>query len=348
MSKKDRKRRSMIAVILLIAFLIAGCEDKSVKTDPIIRIGVVTYTQDDPFINAMTDQLKENLKKMETDHMKIITTVKNGDDNQQDQNEIVEEMIDAGCDVLCVNLYDRTVPSQIIDAAKEKDIPIIFFNREPVEEDLRQWDKLYYVGADAKESGQMQGELAAEIVNDRPEVDKNGDGKIQYVILEGEMGHQDAIIRTESVAESMKENGMNIEKLSYRIANWNRAQAQNHMNQLIGQYKNNIEMVLANNDAMALGAIDAYKKLGITEANYPVFLGIDGTDEGLQAVLDSEIAATVYNDKEGQARAMAQLSFAAVTGTGMDDIEFVKGKYIYLPYQKVTADNVESYINKSE
>ena len=54
----------MIAVILLIAFLITGCEDKSVKTDPIIRIGVVTYTQDDPFINAMTDQLKEDLKKM--------------------------------------------------------------------------------------------------------------------------------------------------------------------------------------------------------------------------------------------------------------------------------------------
>ena len=73
MSKKNRKRRSMIAVILLIAFLITGCEDKSVKTDHIIRIGVVTYTQDDPFINAMTDQLKENLKKMETDHMKIIT-----------------------------------------------------------------------------------------------------------------------------------------------------------------------------------------------------------------------------------------------------------------------------------
>ena len=99
MSKKNRKRRSVIAVILLIAFLITGCEDKSVKTDHIIRIGVVTYTQDDPFINAMTDQLKENLKKMDTNHMKIITTVKNGDDNQQDQNEIVEEMIDAGCAV---------------------------------------------------------------------------------------------------------------------------------------------------------------------------------------------------------------------------------------------------------
>ena len=71
MSKKDRKRRSMIAVILLIAFLITGCEDKSAKTDHIIRIGVVTYTQDDPFINAMTDQLKENLKKMIISRIKM-------------------------------------------------------------------------------------------------------------------------------------------------------------------------------------------------------------------------------------------------------------------------------------
>ena len=90
----------MIAVILLIAFLITGCEDKSAKTDHIIRIGVVTYTQDDPFINAMTDQLKENLKKMETDHMKIITTVKNGDDNQQDQNLGVDGGGDNGGDLL--------------------------------------------------------------------------------------------------------------------------------------------------------------------------------------------------------------------------------------------------------
>ena len=79
----------MIAVILLIAFLITGCEDKSVKTDHIIRIGVVTYTQDDPFINAMTDKLKENFKEMESEDFKIIVSVKNGDDNQQDQNEIV-------------------------------------------------------------------------------------------------------------------------------------------------------------------------------------------------------------------------------------------------------------------
>ena len=81
-----------------------------------------------------------------------------------------------------------------------------------------QWNKLYYVGAEAKQSGQMQGELAADYIKENPSVDKNSDGKIQYVILEGELGHQDAIIRTESVAESMKENGVELEKLSYQTA----------------------------------------------------------------------------------------------------------------------------------
>lgn len=118
----------------------------------------------------------------------------------------------------------------------------------------------------------MQGQLAADYIKEHPDVGSNHDGKIQYVILEGEMGHQDAIIRTESVAESLKEQGIALEKLSYQIANWNRVQAQNRMIQLIGQYNNRMEVVLANNDAMALGAMDAYEKLGYTETNRPVFL----------------------------------------------------------------------------
>lgn len=89
--------------------------------------------------------------------------------------------------------------------------PHYIFNREPVEEDLMQWDQLYYVGAEAKQSGQMQGQLAAAYIKEHPDVDRNHDGKIQYVILEGEMGHQDAIIRTESVAESLKEQGIALE-----------------------------------------------------------------------------------------------------------------------------------------
>ena len=158
------------------------------------------------------------------------------------------------------------------------------------------------------------------------------------------MGHQDAIVRTESAVDSLKEKGVELEKLSYEIANWNRAQAQNRMTQMINQYNNQIELVLANNDDMALGAIDAYEKLGYTETDIPAFLGIDGTDEGLEAVLEEKMAATVYNDQEAQANAMAELARQLVTGEKMKKVEFENQRYIYLPYEKVTKDNVQDFL----
>lgn len=213
---------------------------------------------------------------------------------------------------------------------------------------MMQWDGLYYVGADAKQSGVMQGELAADEIKENSQIDRNKDGKIQYVILEGEPGHQDAIIRTENAVETLKQNGIVLEKLSYRIANWNRAQAQNRMEQMFSQYQNKIELVLANNDDMALGAIDAYEKLNFTESAFPVFFGIDGTNAGLKAVLDSKMAGTVYNDKEGQAAAVAKIAAVLVSGEGMEDIEFEKEKYVYLPYTKVTDENAGDFLREEK
>ena len=92
---------------------------------------------------------------------------------------------------------------------------------------------------------------------------------------------------------------------------------------------------------MALGAIDAYEKLNYTESTLPLFFGIDGTDVGLKAVKDSRLAGTVYNDKEGQAEAMAKLAEALVTGSGMENMNFENGKYVYLPYEKVTKEQLE-------
>ena len=336
----------MIAVILLIAFLITGCEDKSVKTDHIIRIGVVTYTQDDPFINAMTDQLKENLKKMETDHMKIITTVKNGDDNQQDQNEIVEEMIDAGCDVLCVNLVDRTAPSRIIRMAKQEDIPVLFFNREPVREDLMQWEKLYYIGCNAEQSGIMQGEIVADYIKNHPEVDKNQDGKIQYILLEGEAGHQDAISRTDLSVKTMIENEIELEKLSYQFADWNRAQAENRVSQLIDQYGSEIELILSNNDEMALGAVEAYKNADYRQTERPIIFGIDGLTDALEAVEHGTMQGTVYNDKEDQARMIALLTVALFQGSDIEGYGLEDDIYYMSQYRKVDADNVDTFLGK--
>ena len=101
--------------------------------------------------------------------------------------------------------------------------------------------------------------------------------------------------------------------------------------------------MLANNDDMILGAIDAYESLNISEEKIPVFFGIDGTDVGLEAVLNGKVAGTVYNDKEGQAQAMVKLTVALITGEGMDEIVFENEHYIYLPYAKVTKENAADF-----
>ena len=292
--------------------------------------------------------MTNELNSQKGDSYDVMVTVRDAVGSQRTQNDQVKEMIDEGCNILCINLVDRTDPSEIIDSAKEKNIPIIFFNREPVAEDMMQWDKLYYVGAKARQSGQMQGEIAADVILNDKSIDKNHDGKIQYVVLEGEMGHQDAIVRTDSSVETILAKGIKMEKLSYEIANWKRAQAQNRMEQLIRQYGNTIELVLSNNDDMALGALDSYRIMGYTKDNMPMMLGVDGMQEALEAVKDGRLTGTVYNDKEGQAKMMAAIVFASVSGKGLDGINFENLTEVYLPYQKVTIDNVDHYLETNE
>lgn len=343
-----RNRKKWLVFLLMMLVLLPGCGKRDVDKGTTLRVGVVLYTQDDPYINALTDCLKQDFEAMESDELKIIMTVRDGNDDQSTQDDVVEEIIDAGCDVLCVDLVDRTAPSKIIKMAKEENIPVIFFNREPVREDLMQWEKLYYVGGDAEQSGVMQGEIAADVISTDKQVDRNKDGKIQYVLLEGEAGHQDAIIRTDCSVRTLIEQGIELEKLSYQFADWNRAQAENKMTQLIEQYDDEIELVLANNDEMALGVVAAYDKLNYSEEERPIIFGIDGLQDVLTAVQAGTIQGTVYNDKEGQALQMAKLAVDLFEGNPLTQYEFQDEKYIILPYQKVDSSNIADYIEENK
>lgn len=281
--------------------------------------------------------------KEEATGVAINVEVMDASQSQLTQNEQVKSLIEKGCDVICVNLVDRTEPTTITDLAKSKQVPIIFFNRELVAEDLERWSELYYVGADALQSGVFEGELAANAFKTNAKMDKNGDGICQYVVLEGEAGHQDSIVRTEYSVNTLIENGVEAEKLGYAMANWNRAQAQTKTAALLTQFDGKIELIIANNDDMALGAIDALRDSQIPREDWPGVVGIDGTDAGLLAVENGEMLGTVYNDKEGQAREMLNLAFAIATNGDKDSIPLIDGKYVRTPYHKVTQENVEDY-----
>lgn len=326
------------------AVLLTGCGSGKEEKVKSIKIGVTLYDQYDTFISELMQAFKSStLQKEAKTNVTISLEVLDASGSQTTQNEQVRTLQEKGCDVICVNLVDRTEPTTITDMAEKNNIPIIFFNRELVAEDLERWSKLYYVGADAFDSGRLEGKLAADAFLTDEDMDKNQDGICQYVVLEGEAGHQDAIVRTECSVNMLLESGVQTEKLGYAIANWNRAQAQTKVTSLLAQYPGQIELILANNDDMALGAIDALKAAGLSREEWPAVVGIDGTDPGLEAVEKEEMIGTVYNDKEGQADGMLNLAFALATGEGWDDIELESERYIRLPYQKVTKENIGTF-----
>ena len=113
----------------------------------------------------------------------------------------------------------------------------------------------------------------------------------------------------------------------------------------IDSYGNEIELVLGNNDDMALGAIDAYKAAGIEKDAWPVILGVDGTGAGLQAILNEEMSGTVFNDQKGQATAMADLAIALATGGSLNELNLKNGRYIRVPYSRITLENVKDYLD---
>jgi len=310
-----------------------------------MKIGVSIYNQYDTFISSLVDYLTEEAKQKEQEvGITITLDIVSAGGSQVTQNYQVENFIEEDYDILCINLVDRTDASIAIDKAMNANIPVIFFNRELVEKDLKRWDQLFYVGAVALESGIMQGQIVVDACEaDFNKIDKNMDGILQYVILEGEPGHQDSSIRTEYVMKTITEAGIKVEKLGDEIANWNRAQGETRMSQWLKNLESEMEIVIANNDDMALGAIDAMKKEGIE--NPPVVVGIDGTKVGLEAIKNGEMIGTVLNDGRGQADGIIELAYSIVFDKPLPEgIKLIDGKYIRKPHIIVTPENIDEVL----
>ena len=311
-----------------------------------IKIGMTLYKQEDVFVSSITKNIEEIAKNKESDgKYKITMNILDAKGNLNNQNNQVDKFIAQDYDIICVNLVDRTAAAVIIDKAKAANKPLIFFNREPVEEDMERWNRLYYVGAEAEQSGEMQADIIINAYKkDKQKVDKNGDGKIQYVMLEGEQGHQDSSIRTEYCIKTITQNGIEVEKLADDTANWDGAQATTKMTKWIKTFGDKIEVVFSNNDAMALGAVSALDNLNITE-NRPLIVGIDGLPDALSAVKNGLMAGTVINDSKAQANAIFNIAYdLAINGNVNSNKGLEKGKYIRTSHARVTKDNIGVFL----
>ncbi|WP_088188226.1 galactose ABC transporter substrate-binding protein [Desulfosporosinus sp. FKA] len=341
--------KKLLPAMLAGAMLfLAGCGAGSTSTtsssssgtsDKKPTIGVAIYKFDDTFMTGVRNAISNAAQG------KATVDIVDSQNSQPTQNDKVDLFINKKVNALAINPVDLTAAGVIIDKAKAANTPVVFFNREPQTNDMNKWDKVYYVGAKAEESGIMQGQILVDYWKAHPEMDKNKDGVMDIVMLQGEPGHQDAIARTKYSVKAIEDAGIKVNILAQDTAMWDRSKAQDKMAAFLGSQGDKIEAVLANNDDMALGAIEALKAKGyFTNNKYMPVVGVDATAPGLQALKDGTLLGTVLNDAKNQGAATLNLAVALAKGltpskdnTGYD---ITDGKYVWVPYKKITKANI--------
>ncbi|MDD3337089.1 MAG: galactose ABC transporter substrate-binding protein [Eubacteriales bacterium] len=306
---------------------------------PLPRIAVCIYNMADTFMSGFSNGLERMAQGLAT------LTVMDSQNNQNTQNAQVDELLAEGIDALIVNPVDRTAAVYLIRMAMQKQTPIVFINREPLLEDLRLFNKAYYVGIDPKQQGSLSGEKAAWYFQNVPGADRNGDGVMQLVLFKGEPGHQDTELRTQYALLALKQCNVQVELLSEDVALWDRTLGQEHMAALLNQYGDQIECVISNNDDMALGAIDALKAADYFSGRkfMPVF-GNDATGLAMEALEQGSLYATVYNNAEAQGAAALRLAVLLSKGEEVTEENFsysMQDRVVYINSVIFTADDMK-------
>ena len=329
------------------------------------NIAMFAYKYDDSYISTVRTAL---VSKFRAHSAEIAYTAYNGENSQQTQSTQIDTAIIKGADLLLINAVDFQASGKALARkAKERDLPVIFFNREVSDESVNLSEKFCFVGTDPAAPGYILGQMIAELLSTDEsfrKYDLNGDGKIQYAMFRAEVGNAEADGRTKySVSEAnriLSENadltvadksGNILQRVGEdQMANWDSATANSMMSALFKVENNcpNIELVICNNDDMALGVVSALKAKGYNEtgskndtskAYIPVY-GVDALATALDAMRNGSMEATVRQDGEAMAEAIEEIALNIKAGKDFLDgteYRFDEGvRKLRIPYTPVT------------
>ena len=340
------KKFLVLLIAFALLFTLAACdageeaagEEGTEENGDLPSIGVTIYKFDDNFMSFVRRAIEANAEDLaEID-------IQDSQNDQGKQNEHVDMMISRGVQSLAINLVDPQAAATIIEKAQAADLPVIFFNKEPDATDMASYDKAWYVGTNSAESGIMQGQLIVDSWKENPDWDKNGDGKIQYVLLKGEPGHPDAEARTKYAIETIVEAGIEVEELELQTGMWDSKEGTELMDAWLSKHGDKIEFVIANNDAMALGAINSLKANGYFEGDkFMPVVGVDAIPDALDQIEEGIMVGSVLNDAANQGKATLELALNVANGKDVLEgttWELDENKAVRVPYLIITLDNI--------
>ena len=244
-----------------------------------------------------------------------------------------------------VNIVDPKLTAAIIEKARNNSARLVFFNRPIESRLLKEYDQAFFVYNDSAECGRMQAHLIAKYISKHHDIDKDGDGVIKTVLVRGEANNRDAFLRSSNVLNALAERMINVDKVAEFSADWVAEKAYNQMLGVIADLGlDEIELIICNNDAMALGVISALQQhgynAGYNQDNYIPVFGVDAVPEALKAVSDGTLAGTILNDAQTTARVAVALALEQENNSARikerEKLKIDDDGVIYVPYKMIT------------
>ena len=296
----------LFTTLILVLLIMIGCKKEDVK------VGVLVYSEDDAKVTEIINYIEENINS----EYELI--IKYAHQSQSLQNDQFLELLDQEVDIILVNLVDRLTANTFVEKSKVTNTPLIFFDREPVYEDLLLSDDVYYVGADSKGFGILQAQMlkvvSGSIYDPVIAVDKNNDSILQIVFMKGEQGHQLTEYITDTCISEILAKKYKIDVLTMEFTDWKRETAKQKMEKIYQKYGNGIEVVIANSDELALGVIDFVfeNNLNIISSDNKVYMpfeiiGATANEESIEAIKQGFIYGSVIDDHIAKAEVILSL-----------------------------------------
>ena len=328
----------------MLAMTLAGCGSSSSSGEQTSAEGGETASSGDGYsmtlIMSLRDEFLSTLEAGSKAAAEELGVTLSPQDAQNDTGKLIqfiESARNAGDDAVLVNLVDAETAQQCIEAAG--DMKVVFVNRVPADTSVLEAGKSAAVVSDENTSGYYQGEFLANYFKEQGKTD------IKYLMLQGTLGLVHTEQRSASVLKGLADNGINAtEAAAPLVAEYDRATAMDMISPLLTTTE--FDCIIANNDAMALGAVEAMKAQGLDPTSIPI-VGIDATVDGVQAIKDGTLAMTVFQDANGQGygavKAAANLIEGNPINDGTDYETDETGNICWVPFEPVTPDNVADY-----
>ena len=330
--------KKTLAILMALVMVLGACTFASAEVKT-YKVGISIYQYTDNFMTLYRNEIADYFKTLETDEVKYELVFADAKNDMAEQTNQMNNFVTQGMDVIILNPVQTSSADVLIDIAVSNEIPLVLINREPLayDADGNTLDEAYegilnnpqvcYVGADARQSGTYQGELILATAN---QGDINGDGKISYIMIQGDPENIDAQYRTEFSIKALTDAGVAVEALVENVGNWDQTKGQEIAAAALAQFGDEIEVVFCNNDGMALGAAAAIEAAGRVVGEDIYLLGVDALTECQEMVKAGTMTGTVLNDHIGQSHAAVDAAVAALNGEALQN-------YYWVDYLKVDA-----------